>query len=203
MKTETIANLKWLLNIPSSEKEAKGLEAEEKAEKAIRYLMERGVHLYDERRIETFEKTWHFSSDDKRGIDFKVTLIDKDNKREELLIQVKSYWKMKEQKSYGAAGICFIGIWPREVGSDAVNRVATSIANFLHVKKGLQKIRDLTKKEKALDLWIVLSKSLIKREQEDLKKKRRILKRECHQCKRSCYTNSEKCPSCGKSLKKI
>jgi len=202
MENQLKDRTKWILNIPTSPQERRGLEAEQKAKKALQRLMEGKVGFFNGSRIKGFEETYHFDPKDQSGIDFEVTLISPDGAEENLPLQVKSYWNLEEQKSYGSGGICFIGIWPDEIGEAAIDRVASAIANFLRIKNGIQKKRDLARWQKLLEFWILLQRLLLKKEEEE---KNRIERKKCRQCKKSCYLTAEKdiCPNCGGKLRRI
>jgi len=192
----------WILGIARTTQERKGLEAEKKAKKALQHLMERKAIFFNGSRIKSFEETYHFGPRDQSGIDFEVTLVRRDETEEKLPVQVKSYWNLEEQKSYGSAGICFVGIWPDETGTAAIDRVASAIANFLRVKNGIQKKTELAKRQKILELLIILQRFLLKKQEEE---RGRIERKKCKQCKKECYvaTETETCPICGGKLRKI
>ncbi len=179
----------FMLNTPGNQAEYRGIKTEEKAEAALQYFKERKTAFWDGRIITGYESTMHYSSRDKRGIDFVVTFETPEDKEETLPLQIKSHWNLQEQQSYGARGICYIAIWPEEHGDEARDRVGVAISNFLRIQDEIRRKKQANIWQK---IWRFIKEMILRRE-----KQKEMRKLRCKGCHRLFYTSlqPEECPN--------
>ncbi len=185
-----------ILGIATSGTDRRGLDAEEKVARALRYFQERKTLFHDGRIITGFQRTMHYDSDDQAGKDFIVTL--KANGQEESLsVQVKNSWSLVVQRRYAARGICFIGVWPDEDNEQARKRVAVAISNFSRIQDERKKELEINTLQK---VWRFVKRLLRIHSKKTTKL---IEKLQCKRCKRLYYTVVTPgliCPNCGAKI---
>jgi len=127
----------------------RGLEAENKAEKALKHLMRKGQKFYGQGKMDgrgkiiKITKTPRFSGNDLAGVDFEILF----ETGEVLPLQIKNHWTWKEEKEYRKKGICLIGIWPDEDIEEAKKRVYKALQLYLFQADLEKRILKLEEKE--------------------------------------------------------
>jgi len=160
---------KQILGIPTSEKDARGFEAENAVEQALIVLREEG-------RIRNYFRTIKYSEDDLAGKDFIIRLLD-----EEILpLQVKTYYDQTEINSYLEKGIwpVIINLFNSEgqrkpfskVKREAKKAILEVIANFEKEKERKEEAEEAIEKREGAVLMPSGSRSFLAKIIEWLKK---------------------------------
>lgn len=104
--------LKLMLGIPTTPQDRRGLEAEDKAEKALTCLREKGL-------IAQYIRTIRFSPDDLDGKDFIITFLTGDS----VAINVKNHRWSRQEKVYQKKGILLVTIWESDTDEIAREKI--------------------------------------------------------------------------------
>jgi len=141
-KTRTsIKRTLWILGVPTSAKDWRGLQAEQKVFQSLEYHKRKKTEFPGGRRIKEFTPTVHFSHDDYEGKDiivkFQVEFLD----NEILPIQVQNWWSREVEEEFREKGICLIAVWPEEDKKKARERTFDAISKwFLRVEEEVSSI---------------------------------------------------------------
>ena len=113
----------WILRVPTSFAESKGLIAEEKALRALEYFQRKKEEFYPKGVITKITPTIHYSEEDRKSIDLKVEF-----QNGELLGEVKNRWNQKLEEKLRKRNRCLIAIpWgtpdekARKIVQEAIN----------------------------------------------------------------------------------
>lgn len=130
-KIESIERTKWILNIPFSPQDWRGLEAEKNVIGILERFKRKKIEFPGGRVIEEVISTLHYSPDDSKGIDIKVKFQDS----EVLYIQVQNWdtWGTKEK--FKKKGICLIVFRTGEDKIKGRKRILADISEFLRTEQ--------------------------------------------------------------------
>jgi len=155
IKTDAIQKVQEMIDWLSGKtfflppKKKRGLEAENKAEKVLKYFIRKRWKFYGQGKIDgrgkilKITKSSHLSGDDLAGVDFEILF----ETGEVLPLQIKNHWTWKEEKEYRKKGICLIGIWPDEDVKKAEKRVYKALQLYLFQADLEKRILKLEEKE--------------------------------------------------------
>ena len=116
----------WILGVPSSPSDYRGLAAERKALQALKYHQKKKTEFPGGRVIQEVTPTLHFSQADMEGKDAYV----KFQNGETLAIQIQNWWSRRVEREFRKKGICLIAIWPNEEKGTARKRAFEAIFRF-------------------------------------------------------------------------
>lgn len=125
-KERAIKRTLWILGIPSSLRDYRGLAAERKALQALNYHQKKKTEFPGGRVIEEVTLTLHFSKADMEGKDAYVGFQD----GEILPVQIQNWWARETEEEFKEKGICLIAIWPNEGKEKARERAFDAISSF-------------------------------------------------------------------------
>jgi len=117
----------WILRVPTSFSELKGLVAEEMALKVFEHFQQRRTEFCALGVIQSVTPTIHYSEEDKQAIDIKVEF-----QSETVLVEVKCHrWTAWEAYKWLKLNRCFIGIPQYTTNEEAVELVKAALSWFL------------------------------------------------------------------------
>ena len=124
----------WMLRIPTSFSELKGLIAEEIALRGFERLQQRRVEFYTIGAILNVTPTIHYSEEDKQAIDIKVEF-----QSETVLVEVKCHrWTAWEAYKWLKMDRCFVGLPLGSSNEEAVASVEEQLTWFLREREKMR-----------------------------------------------------------------
>lgn len=130
------------MGVPTSAKDWKGLQAEQKIFQSLEYHKRKKTEFPGGRRIKEFTPTIHFSQDDREGKDIIVKFQIKFQPDSEILpIQVQNWWSREAEKEFREKNICLIVVRPEEDEKKAREKTFDAISKwFLKVEEEVSSI---------------------------------------------------------------
>lgn len=134
----SIKRTQWILGIPATAKEERGLQAEQKVFQSLEYHKRKKTEFPGGRRIKEFMPTVHFSQDDREGKDVIVKFQVKFRPDDEVLpIQVRNWWTWQAERKFRKKGTCLVVVRPEEDEKKARERTFDTVSKwFLKVERG-------------------------------------------------------------------
>jgi hypothetical protein len=131
----SIKRTRWILGIPTSAKDWRGLQAEQKIFQSLEYHQRKKTEFPKGRKIREFTPVLHFSRDDREGKDIIAKFqVEFQPDSETLPIQVQNWWSREAENEFREKGICLIAVWPEEDEKKARERTFDAISKwFLRV----------------------------------------------------------------------
>ena len=127
LEEEGVRKALWMLNVPTSFAELKGLIAEEKALRAFEYFRRKKVEFYQIGVITNVVPTMHYSWEDKKSIDIKVEFQD----GKLIFNEVKSRWSKGIEEKLWRGNRCLIVIPFGISDEEAISVVWKAVSRFL------------------------------------------------------------------------
>ena len=126
LKEVGVRSALWILGVPTSLSELKGLIAEEKALRGLECSQRRKVEFYQVGMITNVAPTMHFSQEDKEGIDIKVEF----QSGKIVFADVKGHrWTEKEARELLRRNRCLIAI-PERTSDEEAREMALEQTNW-------------------------------------------------------------------------